>query len=163
MLMLCNDCLQLECICNIKYDKLTVCVICGALFEAHTSYGLCKRCWASDKLREWDRLQSETARAQRKGLPVTLTLVQWLNTVSDFRGCCAWCEKVGYSNIEMLVPENGLVWHNAVPSCRSCSVHHRNGFENAEQRVKEYLMANSGKEEDVANLEYFYEENELKG
>jgi hypothetical protein len=29
--------------------------------------------------------------------------------------------------------------------------------------VKEYLMANSGKEEDVANLEYFYEENELKG
>jgi hypothetical protein len=136
MLMLCNDCLQPECICNIKYDKLTICVICGTLFEAH----------------------SEVARAKRKNLPVSLSLVQWLNTIADFRGCCAWCQKTGYSHIEMFVLEKGLVWENVAPSCRSCSHHRRAGFEQAEQRVREYLSANTGREEDMANLEYFYEE-----
>lgn len=139
---------------------LTICAICSTRFEARTSYGLCSSCISKDRLREWDRLQSAIKRTQRDNLPVTLTLVQLLSSLSDFRGCCAWCQEMPHHEIAMINPRAGLIWENIAPICRICSIHKRNGFETAQKRVEEYLLANTGSSEDDINLEYHYERDD---
>lgn len=136
---------------------LTICAICGERFKARTSYGLCKNCYSRDRLREWDRLQSAIKYAQRDNLSVSLSLVQWLSTISDFRGCCAYCEQPSYSIIDMVSTIAGLVWSNVVPACRSCAQIKRVGWENTYARVTMYLTANMDRTETDANLEYFNE------
>lgn len=116
------------------------CVICGLTFESRTSYGLCPLCWSKDRLREWDRVQSATRSALRANRPATLTLVQWLSTVSDFEGLCAYCQEMTYSYIDMVNPALGLIYENVVPLCRACAVHRRSSFEDAKIRVLKYLL-----------------------
>lgn len=136
---------------------LTICAICGECFESKTSYGLCSRCYSKDKLREWDRLQSAIKHAQRDNIPNSLTLIQWLSVLSDFRACCAYCQQPSYSIIDTVSPIAGLVWSNVVPACRSCAQIKRIGWENAYARVTMYLTANMNRTEVDANLEYFNE------
>lgn len=126
------------------------CVICGMPFEARTSYGLCPLCWQKDRLREFDRLQSATRQAHRLRVAVRLTLVQWLSTVSDFDGLCAYCQEVPYYFIDMVVQDKGLTYENVVPICRSCAIHKRSSFEGAKKRVVAYL---SGQCKDRTYLE----------
>lgn len=135
----------------------TICVICATSFEARTSYGLCPSCYSKDRLREWDRLQSAIKYAQRDNLPNSLTLLQWLGTVSDFRGQCSACQIMPHSTIEMINPLAGLVWDNIVPMCRSCSQIKRTGWHNACTRIMTYLAANVNRSEDDINLEYHHE------
>jgi hypothetical protein len=136
---------------------LTICAICSTRFEAKTSYGLCSTCYSKDKLREWDRLQSAIKRAQHENLPTTLTLVQWLSTVSDHLGRCAFCQQAPHSTIETIFHSAGLTWQNVVPCCRSCAEIKRVGWEKICVRVMQYLMANEGRTETDVNLEYFAE------
>lgn len=118
---------------------ITTCALCQAEFIARTPYGLCPACWSRDHLREFDRWQTAIKHAQRARVPVTLTLPQWLGTVSDFAGLCAFCQVVSFSFLEMLTPASGLTWQNVVPVCRACSVHKRGSFEAARTRVVAYL------------------------
>lgn len=136
---------------------LTTCVLCYKQFQGYTSYSICPSCYNRDKLREWDRLQSAIKHAQRDNLPVSLTLIQWLGTLSDHRGCCAYCQQPSYSVIDMVSPIAGLTWQNVVPACRSCAAIKRVGWENACARVMLYLTANMDRSEADANLEYFSE------
>lgn len=133
------------------------CAICTTTFEARTSYGLCPACYSKDRLREWDRLQSAIKHAQQNNLPVSLTLVQFLGTISDFRGMCAFCQLMPHSVIEMMNPYEGLVWSNIAPACRSCSYIKRAGFGTVQKRIEEYLLANAGRSESDISLEYHYE------
>jgi len=134
------------------------CLICGLPFESRTSYGLCAFCIRKDTLREFDRWSSAVKRAERDRIPTGLTLVQWLGTVSDYRGLCAFCGEMSMHEIAMVDPLRGLVWENVVPACRSCMVHKRHGFESALQRVRQYLSANSSRTEEDIRLEYSGEE-----
>jgi 5-methylcytosine-specific restriction endonuclease McrA len=118
---------------------ITLCALCNAEFEARTSYGLCKNCWQRDRLREWDRLEAAKKHVRRTGVPIKLTLVEWLSIVSDFQGHCAYCLVQPYSVIEMVKPYRGLVRDNVVPACRSCDVHVHGSFESAEERVQAYV------------------------
>ncbi len=118
---------------------MTICALCYANFEAHTSYGLCPQCWSRDKLREYDRLESAEYKARKQHLPATLTLAQWLATTSDFNGKCAYCLELPYHFITMVEPDKGLTWENAVPICRACAVHKECSFDVASLRVKAYL------------------------
>jgi hypothetical protein len=118
---------------------ITLCALCNAEFEARTSYGLCKNCWQRDRLREWDRLESAKKHVRRSGVPIELTLVEWLSIVSDFQGHCAYCLVQPYSVIEMVKPYRGLVKDNVVPACRSCDVHVHGSFELAQERVQAYV------------------------
>lgn len=127
-----------------------ICALCWSTFEAHTSYGLCPDCWSRDRLREFDRLESARAKAQRQNLPTTLTLREWLATTSDFSGKCAYCEEVPYSFVETVNPDLGLTWDNVVPVCRACSVHKVLSFDVAQNRVAAYLRHNVVTELEVA-------------
>ena len=115
------------------------CALCQTEFEAHTTYGLCKRCWSRDRLREFDRLLSTMRSIRRMNVPCTLTLIEWLSVISDFQGKCAFCLVAPYHSIEMLRPAYGLVWGNVLPCCRSCSTHLQHGFETSIARVLAYL------------------------
>lgn len=141
---------------------LTTCAICSSTFEARTSYGLCPSCYNRDKLREWDKLQSAIKRAERDNLPATLTLIQLLSVISDFRGMCALCQVAPYSVIEIVFRSAGLTWNNIIPACRSCSEIKRVGWEKACVRVMQYLAANEDRTEEDISLEYFAETEALE-
>jgi hypothetical protein len=133
------------------------CLICGATFGARTSYGLCPACAHKDTLREFDRWHSAIKQAERNNLSADLTLLQYLGTISDFRGMCAFCQLMPHSTIEMMNPYQGLTWSNIVPACRSCSHIKRTGFGAIQQRIEKYLLANQGRDESDINLEFLYE------
>lgn len=120
----------------------SICALCWSSYEARNGYGLCPDCWSRDRLREFDRLESATAKAHRHNLPVTLTLHQWLATISDFKGRCAYCQELPYSFIETVDEYAGLTWENAVPVCRACSIHKAKSWEAAQRRVDAYLVHN---------------------
>jgi hypothetical protein len=118
----------------------STCCICGLTFDARHSYGLCALCFSKDRARELDRVESAAALARRKHIsPITLTLVEWISTLSDFHGLCAFCREYQCSIIEMVSRENGLVYDNIVPCCRACSTRRAESYEKAENRVKTYL------------------------
>jgi hypothetical protein len=119
----------------------STCVLCGDNFEAMHNYGLCKKCWSRDRLREWDRILSSSKQAEKEGLPYSLLLTQWLSLTSDLKGLCAYCQEYSYSIIEMVDPIKGLVYGNVIPACRACHVHKKHGFNTAEQRVKDFLAS----------------------
>jgi len=71
--------------------------------------------------------------------PLQLTLVEWLSTISDFAGACAFCREYTCNVIEMVERNKGLVYDNVVPACRACSKRRQEGYEEAEDRVRIYL------------------------
>lgn len=120
----------------------STCTICGLPFEARHSYGLCEKCYSRDRLREYDRVESACRAAHRQGIvPVTLTLVHWLSTLSDHAGLCAFCREYQCSVIEMVRPGGGLTYDNVVPCCRACHRRRSDGYDEAEDRVRIYLSA----------------------
>lgn len=120
----------------------STCCICGLTFTSRTSYGLCEKCYSKDRLREYDRVESACRAARRQGIvPVHLTLVEWLSTLSDFAGLCAFCREYTCNVIEMVRRDAGLCYDNVVPACRACSTRRQDGYEEAEDRVRWYLSA----------------------
>lgn len=134
------------------------CLICGSIFSARTSYGLCPACCHKDTLREFDRWHSAIRQAEKMNLPADLTFLQFLSVVSDFRGMCAFCGLMPHYYIEPMNPFAGLTWSNVVPACRSCSYLKRTGFGTVQKRIEEYLLANKDRDESSINLEYIYED-----
>ncbi len=120
-------------------EQKSVCVLCGTLFHARTDYGLCDQCVSTDRLREFDRVESALKSARRQGLPADLSLRQWLSTVSDWAGKCAFCAEYRFSVIEMVERNKGLIYENVVPACLACSRRRSEGYEKGEQRVRTYL------------------------
>lgn len=118
----------------------SICTICGKTFDARHSYGLCPLCFSRDRARELDRVESTVRALRRKGVhPLLLTLPEWLSTISDFMGLCAFCREYTCNVIEMISRDKGLVYHNVVPACRACSKRRQEGYEEAEDRVRVYL------------------------
>lgn len=120
----------------------STCCICNKTFDARHSYGLCALCASKDRLREFDRLESTKQALRRKNVyPLQLTLTEWLSTISDFHGTCAFCREYNHSVIELVTRNKGLVYDNVVPACRACSRRRQDGYEEAEDRVRWYLSS----------------------
>lgn len=121
---------------------ISTCIICGLTFDARHSYGLCPLCISTDRLREHDRVESAVRRARKEGiLPTSLCLTEWLSTLSDYAGMCAFCGEYAGTVIELLAREQGLVYDNTVPACRACHKRRNEGYDAAEDRVRMYLHA----------------------
>lgn len=117
----------------------SICSICGSFFTARHSYGLCPICFNKDDAREMDRVATSSYKAQKIGLAANLTLIEWLSVLSDFSNLCAFCKQYPCSVIEMVSRDKGLIYDNVVPACRACSKRRREGYEEAEDRVRVYL------------------------
>jgi hypothetical protein len=118
---------------------MTTCQICQSSFPSRTACSLCPQCLSRDRLREWDRIANAEHYARRNGLICTLTLIQWLSTIADFRGLCAYCLEYSCNVIERVDIKSGFTAENVVPCCRACSKRRREGYEYAENRVRAYL------------------------
>jgi 5-methylcytosine-specific restriction endonuclease McrA len=69
------------------------------------------------------RLKTHLLDAMRSGLPATLTLQEWLNTLKHFNYRCAYCSN-GYAVLEHFIPVSlggGTTANNVVPACYSCN------------------------------------------
>ncbi len=118
----------------------TICALCDREFEARTNYGICARCCNELNLAEWDRLRSTIERYRRHGgIKCDITLSQWISTIQDFHGRCAYCERLKPHDIEIVDMQKGIVWNNIVPICDVCKKYRRETFTASEVRVRDYL------------------------
>jgi 5-methylcytosine-specific restriction endonuclease McrA len=72
---------------------------------------------------EYGRVIYHCQRAEKLGLPATLTLEQWLDTLNHFNRKCAYCQG-SYTVLEHFIPLNypvGTTKQNCVPSCNKCN------------------------------------------
>lgn len=63
-------------------------------------------------------------RAEKLGLPATLTVQQWLTIINDFDWKCAYCLVKQYRVLEHFIPVNlngGTTPDNVLPACGSCN------------------------------------------
>ena len=70
--------------------------------------------------------------ARRAGLPSTLTLTQWNDTLEQFNNRCAYCGTDGKMQQEHCMPVilgGGYTQSNIVPACTSCN--HKKGMRTA--------------------------------
>jgi 5-methylcytosine-specific restriction endonuclease McrA len=72
---------------------------------------------------EASRIALQIGRAEKLGLPATLTLEQWITTLDHFNWKCAYCSG-RYTVIEHFIPlahGKGTTKNNCVPACHKCN------------------------------------------
>jgi excisionase family DNA binding protein len=75
------------------------------------------------RARELSRVEYHLDRARKLGLPATLTLDEWLETLNHFQWACAYC-RLPYEVLEHFIPFNlqgETSKTNCIPSCTSCN------------------------------------------
>lgn len=101
-----------------------VCFLCGRSFIAPPDYDLpvdvCPDCRAKER----DRVHRHRQRARDCNAPDTLTLHDWLRTLADFNGRCAYCETRPFVELEHFIPiadGGGTTADNCIPACERCN------------------------------------------
>lgn len=78
-----------------------------------------------NRKRESTKVQYHVNSAKRLGLPATLTLPEWMETLSYFEWKCAYCCKASYAVLEHVQPMiagGGTTAFNCVPACARCNL-----------------------------------------
>lgn len=108
------------------------CLHCGKVYNHWEHYFLhhmvCQHCKQVDSTWEARRVLTANLRTRYhhmyKPLPATLTLPQWLATIYDFDGYCAYCETKHLELLEHFMPTShrgGTTVNNVLPTCMSCN------------------------------------------
>ena len=100
------------------------CLHCGKTFSAPDHAFYCPECAAEQLKRERARLQNQLSRAENNHLPATLTLDEWLQTLADFNGLCAYCQERPFEHLEHFIPIDaggGTTVDNCIPACGKCN------------------------------------------
>ena len=109
-------------------NMLCKCTLCGDDYELtrqHLCRQVCPICWHPSIRDEITRIRNAINRAKRAGVIATLTLVEWLETLDDFNGKCAYCGQGQFEILEHFIPIShggGTTVNNCIPSCGSCNV-----------------------------------------
>lgn len=104
-----------------------VCDVCGHDFHARTPpapFAVCPGCDSPGIAFAASSLAAQLLRAERLGLPATLTLRQWLDTLEYFGWRCAYCRRADFACMDHFVPViegGGTTQGNCVPACVSCN------------------------------------------
>jgi hypothetical protein len=107
-----------------------VCATCGGAFRVtrHVDrQAYCPACAATStdwQAREQPILAQQLERARASGLPATLTLTQWLETLQHFAWRCAYCRQTRYEALDHFIPLSaggGTTADNCVPACSFCN------------------------------------------
>ena len=107
--------------------------------------------------KEAKKVAFHLTRAKVLGLPATLTLSQWLETLKYFQWKCAYCGIRPYEILEHFLPlfhGGGTTQDNCIPACPSCNSQKRDmhplavneKMQGSVERVSEYLrnLSDSG-------------------
>lgn len=104
---------------------------CGRLFHAGPAeeFPRCIACRINDAEAERERVKRQLRRAQLAGTPATLTATQWMQTLRDFNGLCAYCRQAEFSLLEHFedVSVAGTTVSNCVPACANCNARKQRG------------------------------------
>jgi hypothetical protein len=142
----------------INQSVVTTCTACLNTYNMPASAALgdyphlCAGCFSRDTLREYDRIES-ARRYVLAGAPQTLTLAEWLAIVASWRGLCALCGLVPFSQLSIWIPAEGLAAHNVVPLCKACSHHKLHSWRDAMERVDVQLTAIAQEEYNAVQYE----------
>ena len=100
------------------------CIHCGKPIRQPEQVLYCADCKTEQESRERQRVQTQNYRAAQAGLEATLTLEDWLQTIADFNGRCAYCLERRFEHLEHFVPIDaggGTTLENCVPACGKCN------------------------------------------
>jgi len=81
-----------------------------------------------DIWREQERVKANIKLAIKSGLPATLTLEEWLETIEYCEHRCAYCQIVPFALLEHILPDKlggGTTKENCVPACSACNAEKR--------------------------------------
>lgn len=101
------------------------CVICKKMTKdaGGPVSGMCGKCQEIHRGKTVV-FSAQRSRAKKAGLPYTLTLREWYETVDDFQWKCAYCLTREYKCIEHFLPielGGGTTKDNCVPACQRCN------------------------------------------
>ena len=73
-------------------------------------------------IRELDRIESQGFRARYQRAEVSLTLVEWLETLDYFYWRCAYCQEKPFQILSYHLPllQGGMTAQNCLPACYHC-------------------------------------------
>jgi 5-methylcytosine-specific restriction endonuclease McrA len=119
------------CADEIRAIYTRTCWFCGNSYYASKSNrrsSLCPSCKSMPNakflIHEISRLNDQLKRAEKAGLPATLSLRQWVATIEHFKGLCAYCQNKPFEVLEHFVPVEmggGTTASNCVPACNKCN------------------------------------------
>ncbi|MBN2048708.1 MAG: HNH endonuclease [Anaerolineaceae bacterium] len=98
------------------------CIHCGKPARLHHLF--CDACETEQVERERQRVMTQNYRAREAGLPADLTIEEWLETIADYNGLCAYCQQRPYEHLEHFIPIDaggGTTVGNCVPACGKCN------------------------------------------
>ena len=105
-----------------------ICTICKERVITDKHYQLCSMCkhkYAGEIL----RVRAQRYRAQQARTEVSLTVVEWLQTVQAFHFLCAYCQKAPFTVMDHFIPidkHGGTTKENCIPACAKCNGHKYN-------------------------------------
>ena len=104
------------------------CTVCTSGWESHRkSDGICPNCRTPENKRHWSSVYQALIRVPRK--KATLSMRDWLKTVSDFSGKCAYCLENDATSLDHFVPVSKggeTSARNCVPACATCNYRKQN-------------------------------------
>lgn len=101
-----------------QQSQVQQCEVC----HEESKYDLCLECYKRHR-GERHRVNAQMLRAKKAGVPATLTLAQWLETLENFHYRCAYCHGP-YECLEHYIPiveGGGTTFDNCLPACISCN------------------------------------------
>lgn len=85
---------------------------------------ICPNCLTDDIKREATVVQDHRNRAQTIGEDDSLNIIEWMQTLRDFKFHCAYCTAGFYECLEHFIPlgkGRGTMVNNCVPACQRCN------------------------------------------
>lgn len=138
-----------ECFASAQAEHACVCILCSGVYYARYPEinSPCNPClWSIPETQE-EKVKTHLRRALKAGKPATLTVDEWIATLTDFRFKCAYCLQAEYEVLEHFRPVEsaGTTAENCIPACQSCNIRKRqdraNGIPAADlNRVRAYLV-----------------------
>lgn len=132
-------------------EQLALWVIDGALEACYPDlYEQPEHESEQKRKRESKKVQHHVNSAKRLGLPATLTLPEWMETLDYFKWKCAYCRKASYEVLEHVQPMiagGGTTTFNCVPACARCNLLKLDtppeflppGFDTELEKIQQYL------------------------
>lgn len=124
------DTLVIEISGGLHQPELSVCYRCGKSgtlvdgLHSYDTYILCKDCATPWLQREILRLRTAKCRSRKYNTHYDIQLLEWIQTLVDFDGRCAYCGAKHSMTLDHFIPlELGgeTVIENLLPACSRCN------------------------------------------
>lgn len=113
-----------ECLPKVRNEYTYTCRRCKIEFLSRRQVTLCEQCGINDRKTQSRIIKYHKRISKQAGLPATLALWQWIDTLRYFQGKCAYCQEQPYEELDHFIPTDaggGTTARNCVPACKACN------------------------------------------